>query len=80
MLSTYSSDNVPMVIGYNGQEKIYSFYIDHKYNTIYSGEVDDDINFTYEDNNVVDGSCAASLHDEMWVLGGFNKKRQVNFL
>ena len=49
-------------------------------NTIDSGEVDDDINFTYEDNNVVDGSCAASLHDEMWVLGGSNKKRQVNVL
>ena len=42
------------------------------------GEVDDDINFTYEDNTQVYRSCAASLNDEMWVLGGYTKKRQVN--
>ena len=45
----------------------------------HSGEVDYDINFTYEDNTEVRGSCAASLHDEMWVLGSYSKKRQVNF-
>ena len=45
----------------------------------HSGEVDYDINFTYEDNTEIRGSCAASLHDEMWVLGSHSKKRQVNF-
>ena len=40
--------------------------------------MDDDINFTYEENTEVDFSCAASLNDEMWVLGGYKKKRQVN--
>ena len=70
-----------MVIGYNGeQNSLILSVLKYNYNTIHSGEVDDDINFTYEDNNVVDGSCAASLHDEMWVLGGSNKKRQVNVL
>ena len=43
------------------------------------GEVDDDIDFSYEDNTEVLYSCAASLNDEMWVLGGSSKKRQVNF-
>ena len=42
------------------------------------GEVDDDINFTLEANTEVFRSCAASLNDEMWVLGGYHKKRQVN--
>ena len=45
---------------------------------IHSGEVDDDINFTYEDRTEVYYSCAASLNDEMWVLGGSIQKRQVN--
>ena len=40
--------------------------------------MDDDINFTYEDNTEAEGSCAATLNDEMWVFGGSNKKRQVN--
>ena len=43
------------------------------------GEVDDDINFTYDAKTEVFYSCAASLNDEMWVLGGENQKRQVNF-
>ena len=42
------------------------------------GEVDDDIDFSYEANTQVSLSCAASLNDEMWVFGGYNKKRQVN--
>ena len=40
--------------------------------------MDDDINFTYDDNTGVSGSCAASLNDEMWVLGGASYMRQVN--
>ena len=40
--------------------------------------MDDDTNFTFEDNTGVYYSCAASLNDEMWVLGGYNKERQVN--
>ena len=42
------------------------------------GEVDDDINFTYEANTEAYFSCAASLNDEMWVFGGYNQRRQVN--
>ena len=41
------------------------------------GEVDDDINFTYEDSTEAEGSCAATLNDEMWVFGGWN---QVKFM
>ena len=40
--------------------------------------MDDDINFTYDDNTEVYYSCASSLNDEMWVLGGGSKIRQVN--
>ena len=61
--------------------KIFHFEIfQYQYDNIHSGEVDDDINFTYEGNTEVRGSCAASLYDEMWVFGGFYKKRQVNLL
>ena len=60
---------------------IFVSFINFSYNdTIYSGEVDDDINFTYETGTEVFGSCAASLNDEMWVFGGYYQKRQVNFL
>ena len=41
--------------------------------------MDDDINFTFESNTEVYESCAASLNDEMWVFGGTNIQRQVNF-
>ena len=48
--------------------------------TVCLGEVNDDINFTYDANTQVYASCAASLDGEMFVLGGWNQKRQVNFL
>ena len=41
------------------------------------GNVDYDPEFTFDDDTEVYGSCAASLNDEFWVLGGNNKKRQV---
>ena len=41
--------------------------------------MDDDINFTYEANTQVHGSCAATLNNEMWVFGGYTQTRQVNF-
>ena len=70
-----------MVIGYNGKLhlniNLSLFYIANDNNNIL-GEVDDDINFTLEGNTEVLYSCAASLNDEMWVLDGMNKKRQVN--
>ena len=81
LLNTEWSDNVPMVIGYNGKLHLNitqsSLFIANDNNNIL-GEVNDDINFTFEDNTEVDYSCAASLNDEMWVLGGYNKERQVN--
>ena len=81
LLSTWSSRNVPMVIGYNGKLHLNItlsyFFIANDNNNIL-GEVDDDINFTFEDNTDTYASCAASLNDEMWVLGGYNKERQVN--
>ena len=58
-------------------EKNYLFY-QQEYNIIHSGEVDNDINFTYETNTEVYASCAALLDDEMWILGGYSKKRPVN--
>ena len=70
-----------MVIGYNGKLHLNitlsSIFIANDNNNIL-GEVDDDINFTFEDNTEVFFSCAASLNDEMWVLGGVYKRRQVN--
>ena len=45
--------------------------------TIRSGNIDDDTVFTYETDTEVDASCAATLHDEFWVIGGKSKKRQV---
>ena len=70
-----------MVIGYNGKLHLNitlsSLFIANDNNNIL-GEVDDDINFTFEDNTEVFYSCAASLNDEMWVLGGSDNARQVN--
>jgi len=70
-----------MVIGYNGKLHLnitlsLVFIADDNNNNL--GEVDDDIDFTFEENTEVYESCAASLNDEMWVLGGWYKKRQVN--
>ena len=77
MLNTWKSSNVPFVIGYNGEKYsikslLYSF-IKQKL----LGEVDDDINFTYDDNTEISQSCVASWNNEMFVLGGLNQKRQV---
>ena len=86
MLSTYEASNIPMVINYNGGlhdvTYIKSFLSYRMRRVIYKrsnnlGEVDDDINFTYDINTEVEFSCAASLNDDMWVLGG-NIGRQVN--
>jgi len=40
--------------------------------------MNDDINFKYDTNTEVCGSCAASLNDKMFVLGGWNQAQQVN--
>ena len=45
--------------------------------TNFRGDIDDDINFEYEPNTEVYQSCAATLDGEMWVLGGYYKRRQV---
>ena len=44
---------------------------------LFLGQVDDDINFTYDINTDVYFSCSTTLNDEMWVLGGVNQRRQV---
>ena len=71
-----------MVIGYNGKLHLNitqsSLFIANDNNNIL-GEVDDDINFTYEETTEVYYSCAASLNDEMWIFGGYYQRRQVNF-
>ena len=47
---------------------------------LWLGEFDDDLNFAYEHNTEVLGSCAATLDGEMFVLGGYHSeyKKQVN--
>ena len=42
-----------------------------------SGNYDDDLDFTYDENTDVYGSCSASLNDKMLIFGGWNQKRQV---
>ena len=39
-----------------------------------SGDVDQDLDFVYEENTEVYNSCAASLNDEMFVIGGRNRQ------
>ena len=41
------------------------------------GDYDDDLNFTYDENTEVVGSCSASLNDKMLVFGGTDHPRQV---
>ena len=55
------------------------------YNAIYinreiKGEVDENIEFEFEADTEVNGSCVATLKGEFYVLGGTNYKRQVIFL
>ena len=80
MLSTYESSNIPMVLGYNGkpycQYDIEFYFLIQPYHL---GDVEDDISFTFDDYTEVYYSCAATLNDEMWILGGANYKRQVIF-
>ena len=46
--------------------------------TISSGNIDADTIFTYGKDTEVFASCAATLHNEFWVIGGYNKQRQVS--
>ena len=46
--------------------------------TISSGNIDADTVFTYGNDTEVFASCAATLHNEFWVIGGYNKQRQVS--
>jgi len=41
------------------------------------GNIDGDTVFTFDADTEVWQSCAATLNDEFWVIGGLNKKRQV---
>ena len=43
----------------------------------YSGYVDDRTVFKFETGTEVYASCAATLNDEFWVIGGYNRRRQV---
>ena len=45
----------------------------------HSGNIDDDTVFTYGADTEVRESCAATWNNEFWVIGGWYKKRQVNF-
>ena len=66
-----------MVIDFEGRRltinKLYNGKI-----TYSLGNIDDDTVFNYETDTEVYASCAATLHDEFWVIGGYNKKRQVS--
>ena len=42
-----------------------------------SGEVDNDIDFNYEDFTEVYISCGVTLNGEFWIFGGANHRRQV---
>ena len=57
----------------------YHYFFIQFYSNNILGEVDDDINFSYEENTEVDYSCAASLNNDMWVFGGTYKTHQVSF-
>ena len=41
------------------------------------GNVDDETVFTFEAGTEVYKSCAATLNDEFWVIGGYVNRRQV---
>ena len=41
------------------------------------GNVDDDTVFTFDAGTEVYKSCAATLNDEFWVIGGYERIRQV---
>ena len=65
-----------MVIEFNGELD----FLIHDYFWEYSGDYDDDINFTYGSDTEVEASCVAALDGEMWVFGGTYEMRQVWYL
>ena len=76
MLSTRSERNVPMVIGLNGESDLNIWFV-ILIHLLSLGDYDDDLNFTYDENTEVVGSCSASLNNRMLVFGGWNQWRQV---
>ena len=58
MLNTARSENVPMVITFNG-------------------DVDDKINFIYDERTEVYISCGVTLNEEFWIFGGAQHRQQV---
>ena len=73
LLSTNKSSNVPMVIDFEGR----TLTIKVSLKVFSIGNVDDDTVFTIDADTEVYESCAATLNDEFWVIGGNSKKRQV---
>ena len=76
-LSTYLPSNVPMLIGLNGKSEMFFSLTLIFFAKLFSGEVNDDLRFTYDPRTEVRGSCAASLDGEMFVLGGWYLPQQV---
>ena len=58
MLNTARSENVPMVITFNG-------------------DVDDKINFIYDERTEVYISCGVTLNGEFWIFGGAQHRQKV---
>ena len=77
MLSTHRSTNVPMVISFNGTQDFNDQ--EQLKQSLFLGEFDDDIDFTFDTNTEVYLSCTAALNDEMWVLGGNSHEQQVSY-
>ena len=65
-----------MVIDFQGEKRIKKKWFTRQI-TLISGNIDADTVFTYDINTEVYYSCAATLHGELWVIGGRYKKQQV---
>ena len=66
VLSTYDSNNKPFIVDFNG--KYFVFYMNVDF--IYSGNVNEDLNFEYGEEIKVVKGCGALLRNVFWYFGG----------
>ena len=45
---------------------------------IFSGVVNDDLDFKYGSEVDIEGGCAATLRGQLWYFGGYETPRQVS--
>ena len=77
VLSTLYSNNKPFIVDFNG--KYFRFFMNADF--VYSGNVNEDLDFEFGRGTVVEDGCGALLRNVFWYFGGpWSNPRQVKLL